>query len=284
MAVITLRNSFLSFSLSTKGARFLSLEDKEGFHILQCCDEKSAINNADCCAGFPLLPIANRVKGNSYDLNGETIYLPKTSPDKKEYLHGQGWMQTWSVKEQSSDFIILNYSQKEDIAGYAFSAELKIYLQGKKLIASLILSPLNKKPRLYGVGFHPYFFVDKNTLLQFKADGFYPEGENYLALPFTKEIPEIFNFIERKEIPQKFINHCYTGFDRLCLFHANGKIVGLKTNLSFLMMYHVPNLNFIALEPQSHPVDACHIKDFTGLKLLKKNDMPLTAEMEISLF
>lgn len=280
--LLSLGNQRFELTIDTNGAKIINFVARHGqVPILQSCLHQSKYTPDDC-GGFPLLPLCNRIRGNAYTLKGHTVSLPLTSPNHKEYLHGPGWMQEWQVLRQESAAAVLGFSYADGMSGYMFDAALQLMLTGKGLKITLSVQHQGDRPRLYGLGFHPYFFIEPGTQLLLPATGYFPEGPDQLSLPFTDSIPEQFDYSTCKDIADCYVNHCYAGFHALRLFRPSGQTITLRSDQPYLMMYHVPGKNFIALEPQSHELDAVHKPGFPGLRLLSQplNTMSTTLSIE----
>lgn len=268
MSIIHLENSKLTADIDTFGAKVLSLKGTDGFEILQSFDPKE--DPADNVSLFPLLPICNRVKGSAYELDGQTIALPLNCR-AHEYLHGDGWVSAWQIDSKEAAAASLSLAISHD-SGYAYRAEFKLSLIDNQAVFELKVTHEGLKPRLYGLGLHPYFALDDTLRLKFCASGFYPDGPGHLSLPFEKHIPDDQDFSKEKAVPNLFLNQLYAQASAAVITRQNRTIRMASRNCGHLMLYHVPNGRFIALEPVMHLVDAPHQKDFGGLKLLKNGE------------
>lgn len=145
---------------------------------------------------------------------------------------------------------------------------------------ALSVEHLGVVPRLYGLGFHPYFVCEpKQDTLTLNATGYCPEIAHHMSGHITENIPPIWDYRNEKTIAPDFVNHCYVGFSHLTLHRAKldhltyqGQI-SMFSDMPFLMMYHAPESHFLALEPQSHLIDGCNQPGRGGLTLLKQHDV-----------
>lgn len=264
----------------------------------------------DTSGGFPLLPMANRVKRDQYTLGSETIQLDPYAP-QGEYLHGDGWQSNWLKVNQTQQSLTL-LSKHAHPNGYAYRAFITFSLgsikpqsasaheDGYEFLRSLthtVLLPeaitqttrflkielriehLGALDRLYGLGFHPYFACSPNQdRLYLNALGYCPEVEHHMSGPVTEDIPAPWDYRKTQVISPNFVNHCYVGFSHLTLYreklaHLTAKsCVHMFSDMPYLMMYHALDTQFLALEPQSHCVDACNLAGRGGLKLLHTHD------------
>lgn len=306
--MITLNNEYFQLTLDQYGATILEFTTKAGIPILQTLDKDTlqhlkaakqeqtatasdqALYTPDETGGFPLLPIANRVKGNQYELNGEVVKLDKNSADGSEYLHGQGWQSIWQVENQSQHQATLSLDFAHPSNGYVYTAKVMFELKEDGLDINLWLKHLGSQPRLYGLGFHPYLAIEPLVdELKLNVTGFCPEIEHHLAGKVSENILPEFDYRSFKPISDSFVNHSYVGFNGLQIKRAALKsathqgLVSMESDMPFLMMYHMPKSKFLALEPQSHGVDACNQVGRGGLKILAAPFNTLQHQLKIRL-
>ena len=92
-----------------------SLETFEGRPLLRDTDPAQPWHPAQS-ALFPMLPLANRVAGNLFELWGEACALPASELDPDFFLHGDGWLQRWQPVALTDSSVTLQLtSQKEKI-------------------------------------------------------------------------------------------------------------------------------------------------------------------------
>lgn len=306
---IHLCNDELELIVDLQGARIKRLATKDGLPILQDCANKSAYT-PDECGGFVLLPMGNRVAHNCYELpetvavatgaeteteaavdaaataTVRTVMLTKTAPDGSEYLHGTGWTSLWTVESCAQDSAVLTFANhhEEAGAGYNFAAKLQLSLQGRALYVELQVQHLAAEPRLYGVGFHPYFAFDTAAdELLLSTTAYAPEKEHHLSDTYRENMGN-WDFGHWRKVPDVFVNHAYQGFQGAKLKRAqHGATVELSSSCDYLMMYRPQGSGFIALEPQSHAVDAAHSVGRAGLKLLTQEFPELRSWWQIKL-
>lgn len=254
-----IENEFLSASFMQKGGQLTTLLFN-GQEILKSFNSQ----DGDGKTMFPLLPIGNRIVGNTYTLDDEKIDLSLTDPEHKEYLHGVGWYKDWEILSHSKSQVKLSLNVKSD-NGYDFNSEIVYKVLKKQFIATLNIKHLNKRPRLYGLGFHPYFTWHNDFKLYLDIHGSYKSHTgDYFLEPYSEDLPE--GFISHKyfNIPKGFHNFCCGNFKKAVIKRNDCK-VRLMSSMPYLMLYSDGSGKFLCLEPQSHAVDAVHFPDHGGL-------------------
>lgn len=263
-----IKNDKLNLAFNTHGAIVEQFSTQDGFDIFQRVVKDNITDNFSM---FVMLTMCNRVTNDSYILNNEIIQLEKTSFDQSQYLHGHGFISNWQLIDLNKHKAILSLEHKAN-NGYYYLARLSYELLDDNFIATLKITHLGQQTRLYGLGFHPYFAIDDKTKLKINATGYFPMNKNnYLSLDYSKQIEQQFDYSQEKLICKDFVNHLYTAFGGLKLRHSNGTVITMsQIGANYLMMYKDEKRNFIALEPQSHELDACNKEALPGLCTLNQ--------------
>lgn len=229
---------------------------------------------------FPMLPLANRVSGNRFSFQGREVALPRSPVDDAFFLHGNGWLERWSV-ESVSDTECLLLLRSQHPCGFDYLAELRYRLRENVLRAELTLTHFGQNPMLYGLGFHPWFVFDEGSRVQFFASGYWPEGEKHLPLAWQGEIPPAIDFSEAKHGENGWLNVGYSGWNGVAKIQRDVMTVTLSSQTPWLMLFRMSGESFLCLEPQSHPVNAHHQAGQPGLVALGRGDSTRLA-MEIA--
>lgn len=270
MEDLTLENEYLRLIVAPQGAAILHLDSLTHQQPVLYAGEKAL---------FPMLPLANRVAGNAFQLQGETVELPKSPADSQFFLHGDGWLKTWLVESYDLHKTVLTLNSQHD-CGFDYHAKLTYRLQGPRLIAELILTHRGSQPMVYGLGFHPFFPLTPSTRVQFGATGFWPEGENHLPTPWRGELTPQANFINAKKPDNQWLNVGYSGWSGTARVESEDMCIQLICPTPYLMVFRPQDGSFICLEPQTHPVNAHNIAGQPGLVLLRREEST-SLKMEI---
>ena len=297
--LLNLENTFFRLVIDPHGARIIHFGTRKGGNILQSCLKKVPYT-PDECGGFPLLPMGNRVRNNCYQLQSasgrmQTINLNCTSPDGSEYLHGTGWNSEWLFDDLSvypkedmknMSLKLLN-KQGEAGKGYNFEAKVHFSLHRNTLTIVLSVKHTGSASRLYGLGFHPYFEFDPHQDQVCAAVSAYaPEVEGHFSGEFTPNMGK-WDISHPTLLPDEFVNHIYSGFNGVEIYRPNfpgpSKKIFMTSSAPYQMMYRPKGSKFLALEPQTHVVDAANRADKGGLVKLSKNIRYLEAFWRIEL-
>ena len=278
MTALLLENAHLRMRVTPQGGAVLSLERVvDGQPLLRA--GKGA--RPDDVALFPMLPLANRVRGNRFMLAGEWITLPDSPVDNDFFLHGDGWVSRWTVVSQTTQRCVLALSQRH-CCGFDYHAELSYTLIEGRLQVAITLRHRGSKPMLYGLGVHPFFTLDSDTTLTFSSAGFWPEGEQHLPSAWQSVLPDDADFNQPASVADRWQNVGYSGWSGTATLRRPNLVVQLMAPTSWLMLYHLPGEPFVCLEPQTHPVDAHSMEGQPGLVLLRAGEaMHVMAEIAL---
>ena len=72
-------------------------------------DSHTPLENVLEAASFPLVPYVNRVRDGSFTFRGRTVSMTPNMAGDPSPLHGQGWLNPWSVEEASGNRALLSY-------------------------------------------------------------------------------------------------------------------------------------------------------------------------------
>jgi len=257
--------------VSALGACLLGLEDDQGRPLLRDTDPAQPWHPGQS-ALFPMLPLANRVAGNRFELWGEDYSLPESERDPDFFLHGDGWLQPWQPVALTDSSMTLQLTSQN--GPFHYLAEIDYRLQGASLVARLGLTHLGEVPCLYGAGFHPFFWRDEQTRIRFLASGVWQEGPDHLPTDWASRLAPHLDFRQWQR-PQGWLNHCYGGWRGQAEIDqpARQQRLLVSSECAFLMLYQPDEgSGFICLEPQSHAANAHHLAGHPGLRLLGRGD------------
>ncbi|AIJ07118.1 Aldose 1-epimerase [Edwardsiella anguillarum] len=262
--VITLENAYLQMRVDPQGGRVLSLFSRTFQRpVLYEAAEPGAL--------FPMLPLANRVAGNRFWLQGREVTLPQSPADAQFFLHGDGWLKRWQVAAQSAGGCELRLESRHD-CGFDYQARLRYTLTENALQAELHLTHRGERPMLYGLGFHPWFPFSPGTRAQFSASGYWPEGDTHLPREWQPVLPPAADFSQPQAGCDEWLNVCYSGWSGQARLLDDVMCIMLFAQTPWLMLFRISGQPFLCLEPQTHPVNAHRQPGQPGLLMLQKGE------------
>jgi aldose 1-epimerase len=123
------------------------------------------LHDAGDSASFPLVPFSNRVRDGRFSFRGREIRLAPNMAPQKHPLHGQGWRGAWSVEQAEVARAVLGFTHGPGEWPWAYQARQEFALDAAGLIMRLELTNTDAEPMPCGLGLHPYFPADADTVL-----------------------------------------------------------------------------------------------------------------------
>jgi galactose mutarotase-like enzyme len=223
----------------------------QGQEIFYMDEERYANPELTVRGGNPILfPICGNIQDNTYTYNGKQYSLKQ---------HGFARNLPWEVTDQvnqedKASLTVVLASNKETKAVYPFEFKVAFTyeIQGNSLHIGQEYTNLSSEPMPFSAGFHPYFWVQDKSQLEFEIPG------NEYQDNITKETqPYNGNFdFSRDEIDAAFTQ----------ISGQSAKVVdkGRQLNLrldydnmfSTLVFWTVKGKDFYCLEPWSAPRNA----------------------------
>jgi len=264
--VIRLAKNGLAVDVSPLGGAILSAH-WHGIPILTPTRSPglaSQVLGAEAC--FPLVPFGNRIEGNTFRFEGRDYALTPNTTDPF-VLHGDGWLQRWTIARHEPDRLLFSYRQEASAASpFAYDATQTISLDDDRLTLSLSVTNRALETLPYGLGFHPYFPRTLATRLFTQAERYWPERENHL--PGTADpIPDDLNFTAGAILPDRWLNNAFDGWtgQARIAWPETGIALSLTADegLRHFVLYS-PSASdgYFCFEPMSHRANA-H-RDRTG--------------------
>lgn len=228
-------------------------------------------------ACFPLVPWSNRMTDGGFEHDGVFYQIHANRTEEHYPIHGDGWLQSWTVGERGDNRIKLSLESRGfDSSPYHYKSTETFLLLPDGLQIDLTVTHLGQKSLPYGLGLHPYFVRDKQTRLQFKSEGVWLSGEDPIPTELTTSFPPGWDYNAPSALEGPMIDNCYTGW--------NGKAVieypdrGLLLSMimpdcnGYTLFYRPPDRNYFCLEPITHPINAFHMPEQPGLSYLSHGD------------
>ncbi|WP_161781959.1 aldose 1-epimerase [Nitratireductor basaltis] len=253
-SVITLENEALSLGLAAKlGASVTSLEflGRGERRPVLLGGERPDLRVEDS-ALFPMAPFANRARDNVIGSGNHRYRLQPNTSDPLA-LHGVAWQLPWDMVELTSTSCLLELEVTDEFV-FGFKLAYRIAISGSSVEFELKLANSNDHSIPAGLGLHPYFPRRSDTTIRFPAQTLWPEGPGHLPTGRIP-VPAEFDFSSQRPLPNRWINHCYSGWQghaQIIQPSLGYSLEMVALNAHCLMLYSDPEKNRFALEPQSH--------------------------------
>ena len=218
--------------------------------LRKCHSSLEKVLDAAC---FPLVPYVNRIRGGRFSFQGKEVKLAPNMPGDPSPLHGQGWLNPWSVEDARDASSILAYHHEAGEWPWDYEARQEFALDEAGLSVRLACRNLSTEPMPCGLGQHPYFPCGPQTRLDTQVTHAWTIDEN--VLPVDKVPAE-----GRYELSNRLI--CGQGLDngwggwggeaRISDPQWPYQIRLSSTEAHFFQVYSPPEGGIFVAEPVTH--------------------------------
>jgi aldose 1-epimerase len=264
-----LGGSIVNWTLRNSGHALLRHSDQQAL-------QASSPRRLAC---YPLVPWPTRIGQGGFSSPDGWFDLPANSATDPLPIHGSAWQQPWRVIEQSASEICL---QLDSHLPFAYRAQQRFRLHDGCLQMHLQVTHLDARAAWHGLGWHPYFPRTAHTRLRAAAQQFWQCDQSRLSSQLAP-LPSGWNFTESQTLPSEQIDHAFTGWDGSCQIIQEDADYQLQCNsqgADYFILFTPSEQNFFCFEPVSHPVNAHHLPEQPGLRLLRQGQ---TCQLSFSL-
>ena len=161
-------------------ARFDWVEGGERIPILRGTDDGQA--TVLDMGSFPLVPYVNRIRGGRFNFRGREVRIAPNMADDVSPLHGQGWLNPWSVETTTDRTARLRFEHPIGEWPWRYEAVQHFELDDAGLSLSLECRNLADDPMPCGLGQHPYFHCSSETRLETRVTHAWTIDEHVLPV------------------------------------------------------------------------------------------------------
>ncbi|CCV07382.1 conserved hypothetical protein [Mesorhizobium metallidurans STM 2683] len=284
MADIEIANEALSLTVTTTGGavwRFLSLSGGAEMPLFREPPQGSD-REALKSGCFPLVPFGNRVRDNRFSFDGREYWLKLNMDWDRHYLHGDGWTGEWQIVRHTSTEIALAFGHRGDGTPYAYDAEQRFSLAGPTLTTTLSVTNRGDIALPFGLGWHPYFPLTKETTLKAAARSYWDEDPTWLP---TVEHPVAgdIDFSQPSRLPRRWVNTVFEGWSGKAKIDWPQRGISLAIDADpifsrYLVFVSDPafdagyDYDFFCFEPMSHSANGHNMPSGGGLVRLAQGE------------
>ena len=187
---LTLRSGDLVLALSPSIGGAISAFDWAGAGgpraILRKCH--SPLEKVLDACSFPLVPYVNRIRDGRFTFRGREVVLRPNMTGDPSPLHGQGWLNAWSVESAEETSCILTYRYEAGEWPWSYEARQKFALDARGYSVRLTCRNTSGDAMPCGLGQHPYFDCGPQTRIDTKVESAWTIDEQ--VLPVEKVLAE----------------------------------------------------------------------------------------------
>lgn len=172
MTEVTITAGSLRLELSPSAGGAISAfewEGREGSHpiLRKCHSPLEKVLDAGC---FPLVPYVNRIRGGCFTFRGKTVHLQPNMAGDPSPLHGQGWLNPWTVEREEDRSSVLAYSHESGEWPWSYEARQEFSIDERGFLVRLTCRNRSDGPMPCGLGQHPYFPCGPETRIDTEVD------------------------------------------------------------------------------------------------------------------
>ncbi|HDS1736683.1 aldose 1-epimerase [Pseudomonas sp. BP8] len=262
----------LSLAPSVGGSLVNWQVKKTGQPLLRHSDAAALASGSPRRLGcYPLAPWSNRIAEGGFERPDGWLALPPNTDNSPYAIHGSAWQQPWRVSHQGSDHACLTLESR---LPFAYRATLHVSLDEGCLSLDLQVTHLDLRPTWHGLGLHPYFPRHDDTQLLAPARQVWL-GEADTLPSRQEEIPEDWRFETLSALPQRVVDHAFSGWQGACTIvqpSAGYQLQCSASGTDHYLLFCPQDQGFFCFEPVSHPINAHHLPGRPGLRLLSQGE------------
>lgn len=213
---------------------------------------------------FPLIPYSNRLKNGVRNKDGHFLSLSATrTPDLSDHpIHGLGWLSYWKpIDRQGPNSVTLehNVPTAHGHWPWTYTSKLHFLLSETSLRIDLEVTNTDIRTMPVGLGFHPYFSVDADTLLHALHRGECQNDAQNIPLQIETS-SNAKDWWHGAALTSRTVDTAYVHRqgDMKLLWPQRGYGVIMRTckRLQHTVIYTPKDKNFACIEPVTHITNA----------------------------
>jgi aldose 1-epimerase len=154
--------------------------------ILRECHSRN--ENVLEASSFPLVPYVNRIRGGCFTFRGRKVRLTPNMAGDPSPLHGQGWLNPWTVEKADDRCAVLSFRHEVGEWPWQYDARQEFAIDEHGFFVRLSCRNTSNEPMPCGLGQHPYFPCGPETRLDTTVTHAWTIDEH--VLPVDKVLAE----------------------------------------------------------------------------------------------
>jgi aldose 1-epimerase len=260
MTLLALRTGRVAVDLAPSAGGSIARFSFDGIDVLRPMTmADSASGQGNNAAAYPLVPFSNRIVGGRLDFAGEQFHLERNWPGVSHPMHGDGWHHAWQVVRSdmhSADIAYLHERAGEQ-GGWPFRyrARQSYRLEADRLSVTLALDNLEDRPVPAGIGLHPFFVREDDSVLHYRSEAVWRTDAEVLPVDRVA-IPPEWDFARPRNVNEVVLDNCFDGWDGKAGITWPGRKLRVDLEASeplrHLVVYVPPGQPYFCTEPVSH--------------------------------
>jgi aldose 1-epimerase len=253
--------------------------------ILRKCH--SHIEKVLDAASFPLVPYVNRIRDGRFAFRGREVRLAPNMTGDASPLHGQGWLNPWTVEQAGDRRAVLSFRHEQGEWPWDYEARQEFQLDERGLGIILKCRNLSSDRMPCGLGQHPYFPCGQQTRLDTGVSCAWTIDEK--VLPVEKVPAEGRYELRDRQVCGQNLDNGFGGWDGKARMTAPDWPYELRlssTDAHFFQLYSPAAGSIFVAEPVTHANAALNAPEEEwaelGLRVLESDEeMSLEMRLEV---
>ncbi|MFL6783066.1 MAG: aldose 1-epimerase [Sphingomicrobium sp.] len=241
----------LSPSIGGAISAFERTDENRARPILRHCD-RPLEKVLDACS-FPLVPYVNRIRDGRFTFRGREVRLQPNMAGDPSPLHGQGWLNPWTVEQADERRAVLSFRHEAGEWPWDYEARQEFAVDEAGLSVRLTCRNTSEEPMPCGLGQHPYFPCGPETLLDTRVAHAWTIDEHVLPV---EKVPAEGRFDLKKRLAcGQDLDHGFDGWGGLAWMNDPSWPYELhlsSRSAGFFQLYSPPEGEFFVAEPVTH--------------------------------
>ena len=212
-------------------------------------------------ACFPLVPFSNRIAHGRFFTPDHAVSLAPNLPDSDHphVLHGFGWLAEWQAGEVTAASATLHHQHPAGAWPWPYAAQQTFTLTEAGLTHHISVQNQGETPMPAGLGFHPYFPCNAQTLFHSLHRGEWQTTPDCLPTSLTEHgVPR--DWWAGQPVASRSVDTAYTDrFGPLTIQWPDRALSLTLTpsdNLPATVIYTPVGEAYFCAEPVTHTTDA----------------------------
>jgi aldose 1-epimerase len=221
--------------------------DRAGQALLRPAPDAEDVLAMAC---FPLVPYCNRIRGGRFACDGQEVRLAPNMAGDPSPLHGQGWLAAWRVAGADARQVELVFEHAAGAWPWRYEARQVLALDDQGLTLTLACRNLSTGRMPCGLGFHPYYPCDADTVLDTEVEAVWTVDAE--VLPVAREPATGRYDLAGRRICGQDLDNGYDGWSGAATIRWPGAPAGLRLtspDARRFQVYAPADGGFFAAEP-----------------------------------
>lgn len=231
-------------------------------------------------ASYPLLPWSNRISGGGFEHAGRFHALSPNTPDDPYPIHGDGWLQGWTLTERHAGSVRMHL-QSRCFGGspYRYDATQRFVLLDGGMQQGLTVTNAGDEALPFGLGQHPWFTRTPLCRLRAAVQGVWLARPDKIPTAYTADFPAGWDLNVGAMVDRIDIDNAFGGWGGEVEIEWPERSLRLRMRSSLTLsdgtpgrpdclLYAPPTAPVFCFEPVSHPIDAAHLPGRPGWTVL----------------